>query len=99
MQNYMDLSGKVALITGASSGIGAAAVEVFANLGANVAIAYNQNTRGAEQVALRAKKTGANPVAIQADMGQVREIHWLAKEAAARLGPIDVWEAIEGLTL
>lgn len=50
MKNYLDLSGKVALNTGASSGIGAASAMVFAELGAQVTIGYYLNQNGAETV-------------------------------------------------
>jgi len=85
MRNYMDLTGKVALITGASSGIGAATAEVFTELGARVAIGYHRNRDGAEKVRAR---TGA--LAIQADVRDEAALREMAMQTAAKLGPIDI---------
>ena len=90
MRNYLDLTGKVALITGASSGIGAATAAVFADLGAKVAMGYHRNQKGAEQVRAGIAAAGGRVVAIRADVCQENEIHSLVKSTVDELGPIDI---------
>src|SRR5450432_3719876 len=90
MRNYLDLTGKTALITGASSGIGAATAAIFADLGANVAIGYNNNEKGAHQVRDAIAATGAKILALQGDVRKSADILTLVERTTAEFGPIDI---------
>jgi|SRR5215831_11409851 len=90
MTNYLDLSNKVALVTGASSGIGAASAKVLADLGANVAITYLQNQAGAEKVRDEIIALGRKAIALHAEFRDPRQIAATVSRVTDELGPIDI---------
>ena len=90
MQPYLDLTGRVALVTGASSGIGAATAVVLAGLGAKVALSYHRNREGAEETRDRIRSSGGTAIALGADVRRPAEIGALVERTASELGPIDI---------
>ena len=90
MKDDFDFSGNTALVTGASSGIGAATATVLASCGARVAIGYHGNREKADGLAREISQSGGNATALQADLRRVDESQRLVNEAVRALGPIDI---------
>ena len=90
MKNYLDLTGKIALITGASSGIGAATAAVFADLGASVAIGYHLNRDAAEQLRAQIMEAGGRAISVGVDVRQADQIQPMVKQVNDELGPVDI---------
>jgi len=88
--NKQDLSGRVALVTGASTGIGRWAAVALAECGAAVAVNYHKNNDGAEETKRMVEAAGGRAVIIQADVSTKAGAQALAGAARAELGPIDI---------
>ncbi len=88
MKNFFDFTGKVVLVTGASSGIGRATAELFGQCGASVAINYLKNKNGAE--AAVAGMPSGKAIAVQADVTKADDIARMVSEIEKSLGSIDV---------
>jgi 3-oxoacyl-[acyl-carrier protein] reductase len=90
MKPNLDLTGRVALVTGASSGIGAATATTLAGLGARVALGYHRNRKGAEETRDRIVGSGGAAIALEADVRHPDNIRALVDRTTAGLGPIDI---------
>src|ERR1700710_863223 len=84
------LSGKVALVTGGSRGIGAASARALADEGANVAISYVASPDKAEAVVRELKAKGVEARAYKADQASSAEVEQLVKDVAKQFGRLDI---------
>ncbi|HEX5483973.1 MAG TPA: 3-oxoacyl-ACP reductase family protein [Terriglobia bacterium] len=82
--------GQVALITGASSGIGAATAEAFAREGASVAVNYFKNQSGADEAVKRVEKAGREAIAIRADVTRAADVKKMVEAALKKWGRLDI---------
>jgi len=90
MANAQDLGARVALVTGASRGIGAAIALRLAQSGAAVAVNYRERAGDAEAVVSKIKSTGGRAIAVAADVSQSAAVTGMVERVARELGPIDI---------
>jgi 3-oxoacyl-[acyl-carrier protein] reductase len=84
------LNGKVAVVTGASKGIGAAIAEKFGAEGAKVVVNYARDKAGAEKVVQKINQSGGESVAVQADVSKAQGIKKLFAETEAAFGNVNI---------
>jgi len=85
-----DLNGRVALVTGASRGIGRDIALALAAAGCSVAVAYNKDQAGAEAVVGEIKESGQQAVALAGDVAKPDAAAALVRDTESQLGPIGI---------
>ncbi len=94
----IDLSGKVALVTGGSRGIGRAIALQLATLGADVAVNYQGNVAAAQAVSEAIEGMGRKSIAVQADVRDAAAVEAMIKEVTQQLGGLHILVNNAGIT-
>ena len=89
---------KIALVTGASRGIGRAIALRLATEGADIVVNYNANAEAANEVASDIKASGARAIAVQADVGLAADVERLVEQSLKEFSRIDVLVNNAGIT-
>jgi len=90
MSPYPHLNNRVALVTGASRGIGAAIATTLADAGAAVAVNYRERAAEADKVAGAIRQRGERAMTVEADVSQSTAVSRMIERVTAELGPIDI---------
>ena len=93
-----DLSGKVALVTGSSRGIGAGIAEALATHGASVGVNYATGQKEADEVVARIVAAGGRAIPVQADVSKAADVDRMVEQVSEALGPISIVVNNAGLT-
>lgn len=94
----MNLSGKIAIVTGSSKGIGAAIALRLAKAGADIAVNYNRDQAGAEAVVRQIEAMGRKAKAYKSDVAQAVEVEQMMEAVIADFGRIDILVNNAGIT-
>ena len=97
--NQIEFKGKVALVTGASRGIGRAIAIELAKNGAAISINYNSDIKAAKETQKLVNKTGVKSEIFKADVSKQKDIKNLIKNTEKKLGPIDLLVTNAGIAI
>src|SRR5437899_2236136 len=86
----MDFQNRVALVTGAGTGIGRSTAEAFARAGAKVAVNYSRSREAAEEVVREIRNAGGTAIAIAADVANERQVRAMVDRVGQEFGGLDV---------
>lgn len=89
-EQHLPLTGKVALVTGSSQGIGRATAQRLAQAGADIVINYRSNANAAAETRASIEGLGRRCIAVQADVSQEEEVTRLFAETNQALGPVAI---------